>query len=419
MSIKNTFKSKRAVAITALSIIVALVASIILWPVIQEIEEHWLTHHEAPPVVLEYGIPVDSFNVVTDVIAPGQSLSSILSKYGVGAGQVDSLRKLSEGQFDLRTIRAGHSYKAFVSPDSTQSLAYWVYEITPIQYVVFSFGKALKVEVAKKPVRIVRKVGEATIHSSLWGAIADSKLSTSLALELSEIYAWEVDFFGLRKGDHFRVLYDEMYVDSSSIGVGRIYGAVFNHLGQDYYAFSFTQDSVSTYWNERGESLKKAFLKAPLKFSRISSGYSNRRLHPVLKIVRPHHGIDYAAPHGTPVMAIGSGTVIYKGYSGSAGNMLKVKHNSMYTSGYLHLSRFASGIGNGSRVQQGQVIGYVGSTGYATGPHLDFRMWQGNSAINPLKVQAPPEKPIRKENKHAFEVHRDSLIAILRKENPE
>lgn len=414
MSNLNKFNNKRAVIITALSLLILLVASIVFWPVIQEIEEHFFHKKEVPPVVLEYGIPVDSFNVVTGEIAPGQSLSAILGGFGINASQVDSLMKLSNGAFNVRSLRAGNTYKAFISPDSTQRLAYWVYEITPIQYVVFSFNKELTVDVAKKPVRIERKVGEATIKSNLWHAIAESELNAGLALELSEIYAWEVDFFGLRKGDHFKVIYDEMYVDSTSIGVGKIYGAVFNHQNKDYYAISFSQDSVDSFWNEKGESLKKAFLKAPLKFSRISSGYSNRRMHPVLKIVRPHHGVDYAAPAGTPIVAIGNGIVTYKGYSGSAGNMLKIKHNSMYTSGYLHLSRFASGVSSGSRIQQGQVIGYVGSTGYATGPHLDFRMWKGSSAINPLKVQAPPEKPIKEASLKAFNSHKDSLIKMLR-----
>lgn len=414
MSILQKFKNKRAVTITALSFVILLAASIVLWPVIQEIEEHWFREKEVPPVVLEYGIPVDSYTVVTGEVAPGQNLSQILGDLGVTPSQVDSIGKLSEGKFDLRSIRVGNTFKSFISPDSTQSLAYWVYEITPIQYVVISFKDKLKVDVAQKPVRIVRRVGEAAITSSLWNAIAESKLNTGLALELSEIYAWEVDFFGLQKGDHFKVVYDEMYVDSTSIGVGKIYAAVFNHLDKDFYAFSFMQDSLNSYWNEKGESLKKAFLKAPLKFSRITSGYSNRRMHPVLKIVRPHHGIDYAAPTGTPVVSIGSGVVVAKAYSGSAGNMLKIKHNSVYTSSYMHLSRFAIGIQAGGRVRQGQVIGYVGSTGYSTGPHLDFRMWKGGSPINPLKVQAPPEKPIKSVNMAAFSAHRDSLLRLLK-----
>lgn len=414
MKLLDRFKNKRAVFLAALSVLVVIALSIVVWPIIQEVEEHLLDEKELPPPVLEYGIPVDSFNVSSNEVLPGENLSKILSNYKISPQLVDSLIKKSQGVFDLRSIRAGHLYKAFTEPDSSQKLVYWVYEISPIQYVVFSFKDSIAIEVQQKPIRIEHKIGSAQITSSLWNAIEESNLNTSLALELSEIFAWEVDFFGLQKGDHFKVVYDEMFVDSSSIGVGKIYAAIFNHGDRDIYAFSFNQDSVDSYWNEKGQSLKKAFLKAPLKFSRISSGYSNRRMHPVLKIVRPHHGIDYAAPKGTPIVAIGSGTVVFKGYSGGAGNMLKIKHNSTFTSGYMHLSAFASGVRQGGRVQQGQVIGYVGSTGYATGPHLDFRIWKGGSLINPLKVQSPPEKPIKPELMDAFKQHRDSLMRELK-----
>lgn len=410
---KHSIARRRAVAIAALSFILLLVGSVVFWPYILELSSLF-RKKELPPVVLEYGIPVDSFTVVTGEVAPGKNLSSILSEFGISASQIDSLSKLAADKFDLRSIRAGHTYKAFVSPDTTQALAHWVYEVSPVQYVVFSFKDSLKVSVAEKPVRIVRKVGRTTIKSSLWNAIEEAKMSTALALELSEIYAWEVDFFGLQKNDSFKVVYDEMFVDSTSIGVAKIHAAVFNHAGNSFYAFAYMQDSVTSFWNENGESIKKAFLKAPLKFSRITSGYSMRRLHPVLKIFRPHQGIDYSAPVGTPVMSIGSGVVILKGYSGSAGNWVKIKHAAGYASSYMHLSRFAKGITQGARVQQGQVVGYVGSTGYSTGAHLDFRVWQGNRLINPLKVQSPPEKPLRKENMEGFQAYRAKMMTYLK-----
>ncbi len=409
----NKFPRKRAVLVAALSFGILLAGSIVLWPLLQQFGD-FFRKKGIPPLVLEYGIPVDSFNVATGEIAPGKNLGEILGEYGVSASQVDSLSKLSDGKFDLRSIRAGHTFKVFVQPDSTQQLAYWVYEISPIQYVVFSFRDSLRVHVAQKPVRIVRKISRTTIKSSLWKAIADAKMNTALALELSEIYAWEVDFFGLKRNDSFKVVYDEMFVDSTSIGISKIYSAVFRHMGKDYYAFSYMQDSINSYWNEKGQSLKKAFLKAPLKFSRITSGYSMHRLHPVLKIFRPHQGIDYAAPVGTPVMTIGSGIVVLKSYSGSAGYWIKVKHAANFTTSYMHLSRFAKGISLGGRVQQGQVIGFVGSTGYSTGAHLDFRVWKGVSPINPLKVQSPPEKPLRRESLDRFMLYRNSMMRLLK-----
>lgn len=407
------FYSKRAVLVAALSFGILLTGSIVLWPLLQQFSDLFRKKEVTPPV-MEYGIPVDSFNVVTNEIAPGKNLSEILGNYGISARQVDSLSKLAEGKFDLRSIRAGHVFKAFVQPDSTQQLAYWVYEISPVQYVVFSFKDSMSVHVAEKPVRIVRKISSTTIKSSLWHAIEEAKMNTALALDLSEVYAWEIDFFGLKKHDSFKVVYDEMFVGSTSIGIAKIHAAVFNHMGKAYYAFAFKQDSVDSYWNENGQSLKKAFLKAPLKFSRITSGFSRSRLHPILKIFRPHYGIDYSAPIGTPVMTIGSGVVILKGYSGSAGNWIKIKHAANFVTSYMHLNRFAKGISLGSRVQQGQVIGFVGSTGYSTGAHLDFRVWKGNTPINPLKVQSPPEKPLRKEHLNQFMNYRNGMMKLLK-----
>jgi len=230
---------------------------------------------------------------------------------------------------------------------------------------------------------------------------------------LSDVFAWTVDFFGLYPGDKFRVMYDELMIDSTSIGIGTIYAAWFEHRGEMNYAFRFEQDSAYSYWDEKGNSLKKSFLKAPLRFSRISSRYSGSRMHPVLKIYRPHTGVDYAAPAGTPVVAIGDGAVVEKGYNHAAGNFVKIRHNSVYTTGYNHLSRFGKGIEKGVRVKQGDLIGYVGSTGYATGPHLDLRFWMNGKAIDPLKVKSPPVEPIKPENMIRFTFERDSLLSML------
>jgi len=237
-----------------------------------------------------------------------------------------------------------------------------------------------------------------------------------LALELSDIFAWTIDFFAIQKGDRFRVIYDEQFVDSTSIGIGEIYAVQFDHYSEPNYAFRFLQDDRYDYFDEKGTSLRKAFLKAPLKFSRISSRFSSGRMHPVLRIRRPHHGVDYAAPKGTPVMSIGDGTVVAKAYQkGGGGNYLKIKHNSVYTTTYMHLSGYAKGIASGSRVKQGQVIGYVGATGLATGPHLDFRVAKNGSLVDPLKVKAPPVEPVKEENMARYNQVKDSLLNELLK----
>jgi murein DD-endopeptidase MepM/ murein hydrolase activator NlpD len=244
----------------------------------------------------------------------------------------------------------------------------------------------------------------------------DNSLDPMLALELSDIFAWTIDFFAVQQGDRFRVIYDELYVDSVSIGIGEIYAVQFDHYGEENYAFLFDQDGRLDYFDENGKSLRKAFLKAPLQFSRISSRFSNSRMHPVLRIRRPHHGVDYAAPKGTPVMSIGDGTVVARGYQKSGGgNYLKVKHNSVYTTTYMHLSGFAKGITTGTRVKQGQVIGYVGATGLATGPHLDFRVAKNGSYVDPLKVKAPPVEPVKEENMERYVVLKDSMLTELQK----
>jgi murein DD-endopeptidase MepM/ murein hydrolase activator NlpD len=237
-----------------------------------------------------------------------------------------------------------------------------------------------------------------------------------MAVDLSRIFAWTIDFFGIQKGDRFRVIYDELYVDSISIGIGNIYAVQFNHYGDENYAFRFYQDERFDYFDDEGQSLRKAFLKAPLDYYRISSRFSHSRLHPVLRIRRPHRGVDYAAPKGTPVLSIGDGTVIARAYQrGGGGNYLKIKHNSVYTTTYMHLSGFAEGIHTGARVSQGQVIGYVGATGLATGPHLDFRIAENGSLVDPLKVEAPPVEPVKEENIIRYNQVKDSLMTELHK----
>jgi murein DD-endopeptidase MepM/ murein hydrolase activator NlpD len=212
-----------------------------------------------------------------------------------------------------------------------------------------------------------------------------------------------VDFFGLQKGDRFRVLYDERLCDGEVVAVDTVRYAIFTHNKQNLPSVMFNQgDGGNIYWNEKGESMRKAFLKAPLKFSRISSGFSHARKHPVTRKVQPHTGVDYAAPKGTPVMTIGDGTITSMKYEGAGGNTIRIRHNSVYSTAYLHLSGYAKGLKVGQRVSQGQVIGYVGSTGRSTGPHLDFRVWKNGSAINPLKMQSPPAEPVKKEKMKEF-----------------
>ena len=362
-----------------------------------------------------YGIIADDYNLETGKVNNGQTLGNILNNYGVSAVTIDKLDRAAREIFPLRQIRAGQPYTAFITKDSIAArLDYFVYEKSVTDYVVFGFvNDSITVTTGQKPIELRRTKRSAEIESSLWGTIIQENLPYSLAAELEDVYQWTVDFFGIQAGDKFTVIYDEKFVDTLSVGVGRIWGAKFTHKGKNIYAIPFEQGGKVQYWEEDGGSLRKQLLKAPLKFTRISSKFSHARLHPVLKKYRPHHGVDYAAPSGTPVRAVADGVVTKKSYDKAAGNMLKIKHPGNLSSGYLHLRGFAKGIKVGARVEQGQVIGYVGSTGRSTGPHLDFRLWKGSQPINPLNVPQKPSVPISKENKERFESVRARVIAEL------
>ncbi|MBN2613801.1 MAG: peptidoglycan DD-metalloendopeptidase family protein [Bacteroidales bacterium] len=368
---------------------------------------------EILPINLLYDVPVDSFFIEKGRVKQNQNLVQILKQFNLPEGSINRLILNGQKAFDLRKIKAGNNFTAFLSQDTLYQLRYFVYEHTPVDYVFFDFTDSLKIDVRQKEVKSIRKKAAGIIESSLWNAMKDAGIHPMVAIELSEIYAWTIDFFGLQVGDSFRIIYNEILVDTMSVGIEKIEAAYFRHDNRDYYAIPFTQDSTESYFDTDGNSLRKAFLKAPLRFSRISSKFSHSRLHPILKIRRPHHGVDYAAPVGTPVVAIGDGKIIKLGYQGQAGKMVKIRHNSIYSTAYLHLSSYGKGVTNGAYVKQGDVIGYVGSTGLSTGPHLDFRFYKNNVPVDPLKVEAPSVDPVKEENMAAFDSVKSRIIRQL------
>ena len=377
-------------------------------------------------------LPLDSLRCVEGNVKKGQFFSTLLTNLGLSAGEAYDLTQACGDVFDVRTLRVGNSYKAYYGPSSIvsgtssvvsgtssvipstssvipseaeESLLYLIYDQYRTSQIVFQCQPPYEIEIREKPVTVESRYADVTINTSLWVDMTDAGVSPNLILSLSDIYAWTVDFFGLQKGDRFRVLYDEKMCDGEVVAVDTVRYAVFTHNGSDYPSVMYNQkDGGNIYWNEKGESMRKAFLKAPLKFSRISSGFSYARKHPVTRKVQPHTGVDYAAPTGTPVMTIGDGVVTSVKYEGAGGNTVRIKHNSVYSTAYLHLSKYAKGLKVGQRVRQGEVIGYVGSTGRSTGPHLDFRVWKNGSPINPLKMDSPPAEPLKGEHKSAFEV---------------
>ena len=328
--------------------------------------------------IIEYGVDVTDLSEVQGKVANGQIITSLLRNLGANQKTITQAAFIPDSVFDVRRMKAGNKFI--------------------------------------KPTSIKTRTGEFVVETSLWNAIVDADMNMELALQLSDVYAWTVDFFGLQKGDGFKVYYDELFVDTVSIGISKIHAASYKRGDKELYAVFYENDDVSGYWDLNGNNMKKAFLKAPLSFSRISSKFSYARKHPVHKTVRPHTGVDYAAPMGTPVMAIGDGVVTFKGYKGGGGHTVKIKHNSTYTSAYLHLSKYGKGVVEGARVSQGQVIGYVGSSGTSTGAHLDFRIWKNGTPIDPLKMESPPTEPIPDNARAEFDSVKTVMVNILNEE---
>lgn len=347
----------------------------------------------------------DSLDRVEGTVRSGETFSGLMVRLGMDDAAAYALAASLDTVFDVRKMRAGNHWHAYYSLDTiSHRLEYVVYENDRVTRTVFRCADSLAAWRVVKPVEHELKYADVTIRTSLWNDMVAAGAPTYLISQLSEVYAWTVNFFGLQKDDRFRVLYGQTVCEGEVIDVDTLYYSVYSSGGKDFPAIMFDQgDGGNLYWNEQGESLRKAFLKAPLKYTRISSGFTYHRKHPVTGQVRPHTAVDYAAPAGTPVMSIGDGTVLSAGWSGGGGNTVKIRHNSVYTTAYLHLSRYAKGIRAGVRVHQGDVIGYVGSTGVSTGPHLDFRVWKNGTPVNPLTMESPRTDPIRRENLPALD----------------
>ena len=362
-----------------------------------------------------YGIIADSFNIREESIKNNENLSSILLKYKISPLAISILADSFRQVFDFKKIKPGNKYLLLTNKDKTARARYFIYEEDLVDFIVCKLDSPYTVYRDHKKSDTILKSMSAVIDTSLWVDMVSRGASADLILNLSEVFAWQIDFFGIYKGDKVKVIYEDIRVEGKSVGIGRIWSAWFQHSGEDFYAFYFQRDSTNEYFDEKGNCLRRLFLKAPLSFSRISSGFSRARFHPILRVFRPHTGIDYVAPRGTPVHTIGDGTVISAGWAGGAGNMVVVRHNAIYTTAYNHLSGFARGIRYGRHVRQGDIIGYVGSTGLSTGPHLDFRMWKNGVAINPLNLKFPTVKALEKEKIPEFNKVKKSWSAKLAK----
>ena len=364
--------------------------------------------------VIEYGIVTDSFKVIKGKIKSGQVLGEILYQNHINHIKIDKIVKASKKIFDVKRIRVGQPFSVFCTKDSNAIAKYFIYEESPADYIVFDLRDSINVYREKKEVTIKLRTVSGEIKSSLWNAIMENNLSPALVMELSQIYAWTIDFFRIQKGDKFRVYYEERFIENEFIGIGQIWSVRFTHQSEDFYAFYFKEkENFGSYFDETGKTLRRSFLRAPLDFSRISSRYSKRRKHPVTGRIKPHLGTDYAAPKGTPILSTANGNVVAANYTSNNGNYVKIRHNSTYTTQYLHMSKIKSGIKKGVFVKQGDVIGFVGSTGLATGPHVCYRFWKNGKQVNPYNEKLPPSKPMKEENMDNFIQVKDTLIQSL------
>jgi murein DD-endopeptidase MepM/ murein hydrolase activator NlpD len=358
-----------------------------------------------------YGINVTGLNIVEGTVAKNQTLATLLTPFNVPYQIIDELAKKSAEVFDVRRIAADKKFTVITPPNSSKA-HFLIYEPNPAEYVVFNLDSATIHKAEKPAVTRKREVG-GIITSSLYNAMVDKGISPELIDEFADLYGWSVDFQSLQKGDVFKVVFEEKVIEEQVVSISGIHFAYFNHKGEEMHAIPFEQNGQLTFFNQAGESFKKAFLRDPLKYSRISSRYNLNRFHPVQKRYKAHLGTDYAAPTGTEIRSVGDGTVQDASYSAANGNYVKIKHNETYTTQYLHLSKISRDLRRGDRVKQGQVIGYVGSTGLATGPHLCFRFWKNGKQEDWLKETIPPTEPVSQANLAAFTQKKAEVMKLL------
>ena len=349
-----------------------------------------------------FGYVIDSFQVVRKTVRRNDFLANILKEHNVPHQQVRQLSQRSKGVFDIRKIGVRKPYDLICYNDEFQTAKAMIYYPNEVDYIVFHLEDSVYAKAGSRPVETIEKTSSGIIYSSLAMTMDENGLKPQLTNDLADIFAWEVDFFRLYPGDRFKLIYDEQFVDGKSIGYGIIKGAVFEHGDEQYYAFFYNQGSGIEYFDGEGNSLRKTFLKYPVKFSRISSRYSGRRFHPVQKRYKAHRGTDFAAPEGTPIRSVGDGVITEAKYSKYNGNYVKVKHNSIYSTQYLHMVKIKSGIRPGTRVKQGQIIGYVGRTGLARGNHVCYRFWKYGQQVDALRVDLPSSEPVNEEEKEEF-----------------
>ena len=350
-------------------------------------------------IIKEFGFILNNYEVKKDTIDRGDSFGLILEKNELYYPKIFNIVNEVKKVFDIRRVNVGRPYTILYSKDSIRKPEYFIYQPSSIDYLVVSLGDSIYAEKKQKEVKLVEHEASGVIKSSLSETMQELGLSPLITNELSEIYAWNIDFFRLEKGDNFKILYTSKFIDDSIyIGLNRVHNAYFEHRGKPFYAIEYETDSIrgiTEYFDENGKNLRRAFLLSPVQFSRISSRYNLRRKIAYYGRVKPHYGTDFAAPVGTDIRATASGRVEKSGYTRANGYYIKIKHNATYSTQYLHMRK--KGLKVGTQVKQGDKIGEVGMTGYTSGPHVCYRFWKNGKQVDPLRQKLPEAKPISDE----------------------
>ena len=354
------------------------------------------------PKKLKYGFDLNQYKIVKKKVRRGDTFGSILENNGIDYPEVYDILQSIKNKVSVRRLVAGKSYSLFYSKDSISAPKAFVYEPQVDSYTLVQLRDSVYGKKVDKPVKIVQKEGNGLIENSLYETMMNSGLNDQLTYYLADVYAWNIDFYRLHKGDRFKVIYTEKFVDDTlSLGVERIKAAIFQHAGKEFYAFEFQPDSLKgivEYFDEKAKNLRRAFLKAPVKFGPVTSRYNlKRRIAYYGNRIKPHRGTDFAANVGTPILATANGVVVKSSYTRGNGNYVTIKHNNIYSTQYLHMKRRKVKVGE--FVTQGQVIGWVGMTGYTSGPHVCYRFWKNNRQVDPFKQKLPEAKPITNQLK--------------------
>ncbi len=348
-----------------------------------------------------YGINDKNLAAEKRTVKPHETLSRILKAVSIPSSTIDTIAKKANGVFDLKSIKADAKYLILrSSPNKIPQ--YIIYYHNEVSFIVFRLQEPISVFKGEKETNTELVAAGGMINRSLWESIQAAGCNLSLVKRLSDLYSWAVDFHHLQRGDRFAVVYERRVTGDRPVGINQVSAACFTHRNRDFYVFQYRSEKGTGYYDENGNGIRRTFLKAPLKYTCITSKFSPGRLHPVLNYSRPHLGTDFAAPEGTPVMSVGDGQVLESRYHKELGNHIKIRHDGVYCTQYLHLSRFAQGIKPGVHLKQGQIIGYVGKTGIATGPHLEFRLWKNGKAVDIFKENLPASQSLEGKDKKRF-----------------